>query len=285
MSGPWLGVAAPGENIVSVSNAPGGGLANGMPNDQLELFPISGTSYAAAYVSGVAALVRSKFPELTAEQVVRRITATANGAARSPSNLVGAGSVDPVAALTWDLPEEVGAACGQASRRATTASAGRPDTADDRVRRRRRACVGGAGHRRGQRASTKGHRLMTARITLALLFIIPAAMAYPWPSTRDRWVLGVAIVAVVVLFAWWRGLFLTTMVGRRVAYGVAAQQQGRRTVSRRSSPRCCCASTHRSPRDCRCISSPVTWIAMESAATRFASPPGTPAECVPRGLG
>lgn len=105
MSGPWLGIAAPGENVVSVSNAPGGGLANGLPNDQHELFPISGTSYAAAYVSGVAALVRSKFPNLTAEQVIRRITATSNGAARSPSNLVGAGGVDPVAALTWEVPE------------------------------------------------------------------------------------------------------------------------------------------------------------------------------------
>lgn len=106
MSGPWLGIAAPGENIVSVSNGPGGGLANGLPNAQQELSGISGTSYAAAYVSGVAALVRSKFPDLTADQVVRRITATANSAARSPSNLVGAGGVDPVAALTWNVPDE-----------------------------------------------------------------------------------------------------------------------------------------------------------------------------------
>jgi type VII secretion protein EccE len=58
---------------------------------------------------------------------------------------------------------------------------------------------------------------MTVRIPLALLFIVPAAMAYPWPSTADRWLLGVAVVAVVVLFAWWRGLFFTTMVGRRLA--------------------------------------------------------------------
>jgi type VII secretion protein EccE len=58
---------------------------------------------------------------------------------------------------------------------------------------------------------------MTARIALALLFIVPAATAYPWPSTTDRWVLGVAVVTVIVLFAWWRGLFLTTMVGRRLA--------------------------------------------------------------------
>jgi len=58
---------------------------------------------------------------------------------------------------------------------------------------------------------------MTARIALALLFIVPAAMAYPWRSVPDRWVLGVAVVAVIVLFAWWRGLFVTTMVGRRLA--------------------------------------------------------------------
>jgi membrane-anchored mycosin MYCP len=105
MPGPWVGIAAPGENIVSVSNGPDGGLANSQPNEQQELFPISGSSYSSAYVAGVAALVRSKFPELRADEVVRRITATANGAARSPSNLVGAGAVDPVAALTWDVPE------------------------------------------------------------------------------------------------------------------------------------------------------------------------------------
>jgi membrane-anchored mycosin MYCP len=103
MAGPWLGVAAPGEYIVSVSNA--GGLANGLPNDRNEMSPISGTSYAAAYVSGVAALVRSRFPNLTAAQVIHRITATAHRAARSPSNLVGAGGVNAVAALTWDVPE------------------------------------------------------------------------------------------------------------------------------------------------------------------------------------
>jgi membrane-anchored mycosin MYCP len=104
MSGPWLGLAAPGENITSVSNGPDGGLANGQPNEKGELAPVSGTSYAAAYVSGVAALVRSRFPELSATQVIRRLTTTAHGADRSPSSLVGAGTIDPVAALTWDVP-------------------------------------------------------------------------------------------------------------------------------------------------------------------------------------
>lgn len=104
MSGPWVGLAAPGENITSVSNSPDGGLANGQPNEKGELTPVAGTSYAAAYVSGVAALVRSRFPELSATQVVRRLSVTARGADRSPSSLVGAGTIDPVAALTWDVP-------------------------------------------------------------------------------------------------------------------------------------------------------------------------------------
>ncbi|ORW46806.1 subtilase [Mycobacterium paraense] len=104
MAGPWVGIAAPGENIVSVSNRDGGGLANGLPDDHQQLVALSGTSYAAGYVSGVAALVRSKYPQLTATQVVHRVTATAHNGARAPSNVVGAGAVDPVAALTWELP-------------------------------------------------------------------------------------------------------------------------------------------------------------------------------------
>jgi membrane-anchored mycosin MYCP len=108
MAGPWVGIAAPGESIVSVSNRDGGGLggglANGLPNDHNQEIALSGTSYASGYVSGVAALVRSKYPALTATQVARRITATAHNGARAPSNVVGAGTVDPVAALTWELP-------------------------------------------------------------------------------------------------------------------------------------------------------------------------------------
>jgi membrane-anchored mycosin MYCP len=103
MAGPWVGIAAPGENITSVGNADGGGVANALPSDRGELYALNGASFAAAYVSGVAALVRSRFPELTAAQVVERLTAGAQGAARAPSNLTGAGLVDPVASLTWDV--------------------------------------------------------------------------------------------------------------------------------------------------------------------------------------
>jgi membrane-anchored mycosin MYCP len=108
MAGPWVGIAAPGENIVSVSNRDGGGLANGLPDDHQQQIPLSGTSYAAGYVAGVAALIRSKYPELTATQVLRRITATAHNGARAPSNVVGAGNLDPAAGLTWQLPANSG---------------------------------------------------------------------------------------------------------------------------------------------------------------------------------
>lgn len=79
---------------------------------------------------------------------------------------------------------------------------------------------------------------MTTRITLALLFIVAAGLSYPWPSSRDRWVLGIAVAAVVILFAWWRGAFLTTMVARRFAVwrrnrsgGVRAPAAGSRTTA------------------------------------------------------
>ncbi|AYE93921.1 type VII secretion-associated serine protease mycosin [Mycobacterium paragordonae] len=115
MAGPWVGIAAPGENIASVSNADGGGLANGLPDDHQQLIPLSGTSYAAGYVSGVAALVRAKYPDLPAAEVVRRLTATAQNGPRDPSNVVGAGTLDAVAALTWQLSPAAGGAPAPAS--------------------------------------------------------------------------------------------------------------------------------------------------------------------------
>jgi len=105
MGGPWLGIAAPGEDVVSVANGDGG-LANGLPTERGQLAPISGTSFSAAYTAGVAALVRSRFPDLSAAQVIHRLAATAHSGARAPSNLVGAGTLDPVAALTWQLPDD-----------------------------------------------------------------------------------------------------------------------------------------------------------------------------------
>ncbi|BBY58843.1 type VII secretion-associated serine protease [Mycolicibacterium sarraceniae] len=103
MAGPWVGIAAPGRNVVSVSNDTTGGLANGMPDGRGGMAPLDGTSFAAAYVAGTAALVRSRYPGMHADEVVRRLTSTAHNGAQAPSNLVGAGTVDPVGALTWTI--------------------------------------------------------------------------------------------------------------------------------------------------------------------------------------
>src|SRR5690606_5968282 len=64
---------------------------------------LEGTSYAAPYVAGTAALVRARFPHLNQEQVRRRIIATADGTAGAGT---GAGMVNPVLAVTAVLPYE-----------------------------------------------------------------------------------------------------------------------------------------------------------------------------------
>ncbi|WP_255799717.1 type VII secretion-associated serine protease mycosin [Mycobacteroides abscessus] len=106
MSGPWVSIAAPGEQIVSLGNAPDSGLVNGLPVNNAPLAPINGTSYATAYVSGVVALMRStpELKDLTAFQIMNRLYATAHNYGRAPSNQVGVGVIDPVAALTWEIP-------------------------------------------------------------------------------------------------------------------------------------------------------------------------------------
>lgn len=57
----------------------------------------------------------------------------------------------------------------------------------------------------------------SGRITLALLAIVPAVMAYPWRSPRDYWLIGIAVAVLIVLFGWWRGLYFTTILRRRLA--------------------------------------------------------------------
>ncbi|MGW0801894.1 S8 family serine peptidase [Nonomuraea sp. NPDC002799] len=68
---------------------------------------LQGTSFAAPYVAGTAALVRSRFPRLSREQVRQRIIATADGTVGVGS---GAGMVNPVLALTAVLPYEAAGA-------------------------------------------------------------------------------------------------------------------------------------------------------------------------------
>lgn len=88
-AGEFVGVAAPGVDIVST--VPG----NGQCTD-------NGTSFSAPYVTGVAALMRAKYPSWTAAQIVARIEQTAERSVNGHDDFVGWGVVDPVRALSGD---------------------------------------------------------------------------------------------------------------------------------------------------------------------------------------
>ncbi|OIJ65666.1 type VII secretion-associated serine protease mycosin [Streptomyces mangrovisoli] len=86
-SGDFVGVAAPGVDMIST--VPGGGHCSD-----------NGTSFSAPYVAGVAALLKSKYPDWTAKEIVAQIEETAERSIPGRDRLVGWGVVDPVKALT-----------------------------------------------------------------------------------------------------------------------------------------------------------------------------------------
>lgn len=116
IAGPWVDVAAPGTEIVSLDPA-SGGLTATLADSEGNRFPIAGTSFATPYVSGVAALVRERFPELTARQVIERIERTAQHTAGpgGHTGTLGYGVIDPVAAVTDILTGEQAAAAEPAA--------------------------------------------------------------------------------------------------------------------------------------------------------------------------
>ncbi len=85
LAGPWVDVAAPGEAVTSLGSE-----------------PVSGTSYAAPIVSGLAALIRARFPALTARQVMQRIESTAHHPPAGRDPLVGNGTIDALSAVSTD---------------------------------------------------------------------------------------------------------------------------------------------------------------------------------------
>jgi type VII secretion-associated serine protease mycosin len=84
-------IAAPGVDIVSTSR-----------NDEYR--KATGTSDATAIVAGAVALVRSRFPNLSAAEVVHRLTATATDKGpKGRDDQYGYGVLNLVAALTADV--------------------------------------------------------------------------------------------------------------------------------------------------------------------------------------
>jgi type VII secretion-associated serine protease mycosin len=91
-TGPQLAISAPGVDIYQTALA--GGYSTG-----------TGTSDATSIVAGAVALVRSKYPNLSATEVIHRLTATATD--KGPpgrDNEYGYGVINIVAALTANVP-------------------------------------------------------------------------------------------------------------------------------------------------------------------------------------
>jgi type VII secretion-associated serine protease mycosin len=89
-----ISVAAPSEDLVGV-----------LPDGSHVVW--SGTSAAAPLVSGLVALARSAYPDLSAAEVINRVVRTADPKGEAaPSPLYGYGIIDPVAALTADVTGE-----------------------------------------------------------------------------------------------------------------------------------------------------------------------------------
>jgi subtilisin family serine protease len=88
---PYVAVSAPGVDTPGL--AKDGRVVNA-----------SGTSQASALTAGVAALVRSRFPQMSAREVVQRIIASCRPA-QGPRDAVGAGAVRPFHALVDNVPK------------------------------------------------------------------------------------------------------------------------------------------------------------------------------------
>jgi subtilisin family serine protease len=92
LTGPEVVLSAPAVDIEEVALGHGYGTH-------------SGTSDATAIVAGAVALVRAKYPNLSAKEVVHRLTATAiDRGAPGRDNVYGYGIVNLVGALTADVP-------------------------------------------------------------------------------------------------------------------------------------------------------------------------------------
>lgn len=110
VTGSAVDICAPGADIVG-------------PYKNNKYYKGYGTSQAAAVVSGAVALVRAKFPELSAEEVVHRITATADDIGPSgKDDQCGYGVLNVVKALTAEV-EPVTPTASAAASAAPSASA------------------------------------------------------------------------------------------------------------------------------------------------------------------
>jgi membrane-anchored mycosin MYCP len=146
--------------------APGKAVISTWPGNTYQA--LDGTSFAAPYVAATAALAKSYYPNLTAQQLKHRIEATADGDTSVGS---GHGMVNPLRAVTAVLPEESGQ--GRSTVKPRPVAIVRPSHTDPFTRTMALSFLGGA--------------LGVASAVAAGGLIIPAGRRRNWrPGRRPK---------------------------------------------------------------------------------------------------
>ena len=172
----WSGSITGKETVVT---APATQLVGARPGGY---WRVQGTSFAAPMVSGAAALVRSRWPTMSAAEVVNRIVKTAKdrGSAGRDSEY-GFGLVDPTGALTIEVPKVLRNPLD------TTASPG----------------IAGFGNApvSGQAQSAPNNAVVGARVPGAHGTAARAGNAQPPTSSHGWWAAGLLFLLSVVATA------------------------------------------------------------------------------------
>jgi membrane-anchored mycosin MYCP len=155
-TGDFLDLVAPGVNIAGLSRLGGGHVED------------SGTSYAAPFVAGVAALVRAYHPELTAAEVKRRLELTADHPGTVlPDKKAGWGVVNPYAAVTTTFNPAGGI--------------GRPGPTPIDVRLRTAA---GDDHAKAMAAAVGGIGALATLAVMGAAVVVPRGARRGWAPAR-----------------------------------------------------------------------------------------------------
>lgn len=164
VAGPQVAVSAPADGLIGAR--PGG------------YWHVQGTSFAAPLVAATAALIRSRWPTMSAANVVNRLIATAvDRGPRGRDREYGYGLVDPEAALSATVTEVGGNPLDTASPHSS--SAGRAGSAPTR-----RVTVS-----RAPRASSGGSDTRTAVLVgfgAVMMILIAAFLALALRRTRPH---------------------------------------------------------------------------------------------------
>ncbi|KPI00648.1 peptidase S8 and S53 subtilisin kexin sedolisin [Actinobacteria bacterium OK074] len=119
-------VAAPGVEVAQADSTTRSGYA-----------VANGTSGSAAYVSAIVALLRSKYPDLTAGQIINRLVKSAsflnNKGKTAPDKELGYGIARPGTALTMDIPK--GSKAGPLAQASPSTSASSNAASDDSTKK------------------------------------------------------------------------------------------------------------------------------------------------------